>query len=64
MRVTAWIFRFIRNSQAKKAERIKGPLSTPEIQEQVTQWIRRVQTRARSSDRFKADEQRLNISGE
>eukprot|EP00112_Aurelia_sp_Birch-Aquarium-sp1_P015208 Seg3350.1 transcript_id=Seg3350.1/GoldUCD/mRNA.D3Y31 product="hypothetical protein" protein_id=Seg3350.1/GoldUCD/D3Y31 len=33
MRVTAWIFRFIRNSQAKS---IKGPLSTHEIQEQVT----------------------------
>lgn len=61
MRVTTWIFRFIRNSQAKKAERIKGPLSTPEIQEQVTMWIRRVQTRAKSSNSFKADAERLNI---
>ena len=61
MRVTAWIFRFIRNSQSKKAKRMKGPLPTNEIQEQVTMWIRRLQSRAKSSDRFKADEQSLNI---
>ena len=61
MRVTAWIFRFIRNSQSKEAKRMKGPLSTHEIQEQVTMWIRRVQRRAKSSGRFKADEQSLNI---
>eukprot|EP00795_Rhopilema_esculentum_P004175 gene4175-20362_t len=61
MRVTAWIVRFIRNSQAKKASRIKGPLSTPEIQEQITQWVKRVQSRAKSNDSFKEDEQKLNI---
>ena len=58
MRVTAWIFRFIRNSQSKKAKRMKGPLSTHEIQEQVTMWIRRVQSRAKSNDRFKAEQSR------
>ena len=61
MRVTAWIVRFIRNSQAKKASRIKGPLSTPEIQEQITKWVKRVQSRAKSNDSFKEDEQKLNI---
>ena len=61
MRVTAWIVRFIRNSQAKKASRIKGPLSTPEIQEQITQWVKQVQSRAKSNDSFKEDEQKLNI---
>eukprot|EP00795_Rhopilema_esculentum_P001427 gene1427-15848_t len=61
MRVTAWIVRFIRNSQAKKASRIKGPLSTPEIQEQITQWVKRVQSKAKSDDSFKEDEQKLNI---
>eukprot|EP00794_Sanderia_malayensis_P000965 gene965-biopygen216 len=61
MRVTAWIFRFIWNLKAKKSQRIKDPLSTKEIQNQITQWIRRVQSRATASESFKADEQRLNI---
>eukprot|EP00794_Sanderia_malayensis_P011523 gene11523-biopygen9194 len=61
MRVTAWIFRFIWNLKAKKSQRIKGPLSTKEIQNQITQWIRRVESRATASESFKADEQRLNI---
>ena len=61
MRVTAWIFRFSRNAQATKAKRIKDPLTTSEIQEQITQWVKRVQSRAKSNDSFKADEQKLNI---
>ena len=57
----AWINRFAANSRAKKAERIKGPLTTEEIQNQIRWWIKRVQARNESTERFKNEQQRLNL---
>ena len=57
----AWIDRFAAKSRAKKAERIKGPLTTEEIQNQIRWWIKRVQAHNESTERFKNEQQRFNL---
>ena len=61
MRLMAWMNRFATNCRAKKADRIKGPLTTEEIQSQIMWWIKRVQARSESKERFKNEQQRLNL---
>eukprot|EP00112_Aurelia_sp_Birch-Aquarium-sp1_P024216 Seg7543.1 transcript_id=Seg7543.1/GoldUCD/mRNA.D3Y31 product="hypothetical protein" protein_id=Seg7543.1/GoldUCD/D3Y31 len=61
MRLMAWMNRFATNCRAKKADRIKGPLTTEEIQSQIKWWIKRVQARSESTDRLKNEQQRLNL---
>ena len=43
MRISAWISRFTRNLCVMKHERVMGPLTTNEIQEQHRFWIKRAQ---------------------
>ena len=61
LRVCAWIRRFIYNSKQKPNQRIKGPLSTDEIERQKTFWVRRIQRQHAGLDKFKEDELRLNL---
>ena len=43
-RITAWIIRFIQNSQTKNtAEQVKAPLTTIELQAVENQWIKVIQ---------------------
>lgn len=61
IRITAWVRRFIRNCRAKKSERVRGTLMTAETREQVLWWVKREQERYHLSDKFKEDQQRLNL---
>jgi hypothetical protein len=45
----------------KSNQRIKGPLSTDEIERQKTFWVKRVQNQHADLDKFKEDELRLNL---
>ena len=60
LRICAWISRFIRNV-GKRNDSRKGPLSTAEIQERETWWIKRVQARNQDSPKFEEDRARLNL---
>ena len=57
----AWTNRFATNCRAKKAERIKAPLTTEEIHNQIRWLIKGVQGRNENTERFKKEQQRLNL---
>ena len=59
VRVLAWMKRFINNS--KNNQRVKGPLSTTEIQEQISFMIKRAQRDVEETSQFKNDSLRLNL---
>ena len=61
IRLMAWVSRFATNGRANKADRIKGPLTTEEVQNQIKWWIKRVQARNKSTEKFKGEQQRLNL---
>ena len=62
MRVTAWVMRFIGNCRSKKRERINGLLTTQEINDHaVLFWIKRVQFRHESTEKFKDYQQQLDL---
>ena len=58
IKVIAWINRFITNC---KKEKINGPLTTSEIKQQRTWFIKREQQKVADTDKFKADQQYLNL---
>ena len=58
IKVIAWINRFITNC---KKEKINGPLTTSEIKQQRTWFIKREQQQVADTDKFKADQQYLNL---
>ena len=58
IRVIAWINRFITNCKKKK---INGPLTTSEIKQQRTWFIKREQKKVTGTGIFKADKQYLNL---
>ena len=60
LRICAWISRLIRNV-GKRNDSRKGPLSTAEIQERETWWIKRVQARNQDSPKFEENRARLNL---
>ena len=60
MRITAWVTRFLHNLKAKQ-ERRQGPLTTEEIQQQISWWLKREQLRNEGSDQAREDKQRLNL---
>ena len=55
--IVAWTARFIRNSRLKKQERMMGPLTTDEIENQHLFWTKRLQEI--QSDDVTDDRQRL-----
>ena len=58
LRVFAWISRFVRSCRGDKSV---GPLITAELEEQMKWWIRRVQQRARTSNKFHDEQLQLNL---
>ena len=58
IRVISWINRSITNCKKKKTN---GPLTTSEIKQQQTWFIKRVQKKVADTDKFKADKQYLNL---
>ncbi|XP_020909539.1 uncharacterized protein LOC110247453 [Exaiptasia diaphana] len=61
LRIGAWIARFLYNAKQKPKQRKEGPLTTEEIEMQKSFWVKRVQQQHASVDKFKEDEQRLNL---
>ena len=59
IRVMALVTRFI--NKLKGNQRVEGPLSTPEIQEQIKFMIKRAQKDVDETSQFKNDCQRLNL---
>ena len=59
LRIVAWTARFIRNSRLKKQERMMGPLTTDEIENQHLFWTKRPQEI--QSDDVTDDRQRLGL---
>ena len=59
LRIVAWTARFIRNSRLKKRERMMGPLTTDEIENQHLFWTKRPQEI--QSDDVTDDRQRLGL---
>ena len=59
VRVLARIKRFINNS--KNSQRVKGPLTTSEIQEQINFMVKRAQRDVEETSQFKNDSERLNL---
>ena len=60
LRVCAWVERFVRNSR-RSTPSIAGPITTAEIEDRITWWIRRVQTRARNTSKVASDKLQLNL---
>ena len=60
-RVTAWIRRFTSNCRRPKAERLKGPLITEEVEESGKLVVRCTQEANINSSQFQNDVERLNL---
>ena len=58
IRITCLISRFLNNCWWTKT---KGPLTTEETNEQLKYWIHCEQQKHKGSDKFKSDEQQLNL---
>ena len=61
LRVGAWVARFLRNSKSPRNQRIKGPLTTEEINKQRLFWEKKTQKQWEGSDQFQEDQLRLNL---
>ena len=61
LRVTAWIRRFTSNCRRPKAERLKGPLITEEVEESGKLVVRCTQEANINSSQFQNDVQMLNL---
>ena len=61
LRVTAWIKRFIYNTQLKKSVRIGGPLTTDDIERAKVYWVRQTQQEYENADQFQEDKGKLNL---
>ena len=61
LRVTAWIRRFTSNCRRPKAERLKGPLITEEVEESGKLVVRCTQEANINSRQFQNDVERLNL---
>ena len=61
LRVGTWVARFLRNSKSPRNQRIKGPLTTEEINKQRLFWEKKTQKQWKGSDQFQEDQLRLNL---
>ena len=60
LRIMAWITRFLNNSKLKKPQRVMGPLTTIELNQETEWWIKRVQRSYHETEQFE-DKLRLNL---
>lgn len=61
MRISAWIARYLFNLRSDSTKRRRGALTTEEIQNQVSWWIKKKQMRHERTDRMEEDKLRLNL---
>jgi hypothetical protein len=60
VRITTWMARFTKNCRTK--EKITGPLTTEEINEQLEFWIKRAQSQCERKEKFEEDRLQLNLN--
>ena len=58
LRITSWDFSFLNNCRITKQS---GPLTTSEIEQRKKFWIKREQQRVQHSEKFKINEERLDL---
>ena len=63
LRIKSWINRFITNCRAPSKERIRGPITTIEINAQKHQLIQNAQNDGGSFEAFEIQKQILNCQG-
>ena len=61
LRICAWMIRFFGNSRKAEINRIKGPLTTEEMNQKRLLWLRRVQGSFKSGERFEEHPLQLNL---
>ena len=61
LRVGGWVARFLRYSKSPRNQRIKGQLTTEEINKQRLFWEKKTQKQWKGSDQFQEDQLRLNL---
>ena len=61
IRIVSWIGRFLYNCKTKDANKKTGPLTTEETEEQITKWVRTVQSRSQMTEKFQSDSLSLNL---
>eukprot|EP00794_Sanderia_malayensis_P005856 gene5856-biopygen4856 len=61
IRITAFCQRFAKNCRAKKAERLKGLLTTEETQKAIQHWVIKTQEGYENTEKFNEDKERLNL---
>ena len=61
MHITVWISRFSNNCRQKRSLRNTGPLSTEELENATTIWVKREQQWFQSTDEFAMDKKKLNL---
>lgn len=61
LRICAWMIRFFGNSRKAEINRVKGPLTTEEINQQRLLWLRRVQGSFKNGERFEEHRLQLNL---
>ena len=62
LRICAWVYRFMRNSRCHgQKDKVRGPLTTEEIEYQRTLWTKRVQRQHAELQKFKEERLKLNL---
>jgi hypothetical protein len=61
LRIGAWVQQFIHNCKATVTTRESGPLTTTEIENHKTWWIKRVQRDVQTTAKFEKDKLQLNL---
>ena len=61
--ICSWMILFVGNSRKAEINRIKGPLTTEEINQQRLLWLRRVQGSLKNDERFEEHRLQLNLQG-
>ena len=61
IRITSWVARFIYNCKSSKENRLSGPLTTRETDEQVKFWVNRTQHSKINTDQFHEDHLKINL---
>ena len=61
IRVTAFIFRFLKNCKSKRIDRRKETLITAETEKAIKYWVIKTQKMFENTEKFNEDQERLNL---
>ena len=61
MRILGYVRRFVSNCKRQTEEKVTGPISTDEVEQQELWWIRRAQQAVQDDAKFRTDQLRLNL---